>query len=214
MWRLQSEEGAFPPPKCQSSVTGVGLVVKFTDRWVMATQVAPSVPSKMLVPGSPPKFRWLEWNPTNWREFSTLWRVHPETHTHTHYDRWGTGPHFVGNPGRKETDQGSWGEKAMQSAFLWIRRDEARLRQHPSRDGEHLLSASYMSQRYPGKKWRGWCGEEMRLVGKHYSELGTISPPPAEPWDDIMTSEGLTLSEPESLIQVLLDSWLWSGTCF
>ena len=57
-----------------------------------ATQVAPLVPSKMLVPGSPPKFRWLEWNPTNWRKFSTLWRVHPETRTHTHYDRWGTGP--------------------------------------------------------------------------------------------------------------------------
>lgn len=26
------------------------------------------------------------------------------------------GTHFLGNPGSKETDQGSWGEKAMQSA--------------------------------------------------------------------------------------------------
>lgn len=125
-----------------------------------------------------------------------------DMHTHIHYDRWGTGDHFLGNLGSKEMDQGSWGKKAVQSTFLWIRRDEARSGQHLLREGEHFLSASCMSQRHPGNKRRGWCGEEMRLVGKHYSELGTISPPPAEPWDDIMTSEGLTLSEPESLIQV------------
>ena len=126
-----------------------------------------------------------------------------DMHTHTHIMTGGApGTHFLGNLGSKEMDQGSWGKKAVQSTFLWIRRDEARSGQHPLREGEHFLSASCMSQRHPGNKWRGWCGEEMRLVGKHYSELGTISPPPAEPWDDIMTSEGLTLSEPESLIQV------------
>ena len=54
---------------------------------------------------------------------------------------------------RKERDRsGLLRGESLQSAFLWIRRDEARSWQHPLRDGEHLLSASYMSQRCPGNR--------------------------------------------------------------
>ena len=72
-----------------NTVTGVGLVVKLTDKCVMSTHLAPLVPENMLALGSPPTFGDLNGNPpvegnSPSCEGSTLERSRARTHTHTH----------------------------------------------------------------------------------------------------------------------------------